>query len=156
MKIEQKKLFKFSKPKRGRSSAATQGGVIRAEVLKNPEDEPPYFVRGERAGSKDEYWVGLALERIEKITGWGWDFQVPINGGRTRSGGNVVDFLIYTPGSWTILDPMGRPWHTGSREDRYQMENVARQRNWILIAWFTDQVTTREKVYQFLRKEMHV
>ena len=47
----------------------------------------------------------LALDKIQQITGWGWDYQVPVYGGRQIRGGNVVDFLIYTPGMWTIPDP---------------------------------------------------
>lgn len=130
--------------------------VIRAEKLKNQEDVPPFFIRGIKAGSKDEYWVYLALLKIEEKTGWTWEYQKGVFGGRERQGGNVIDFLIHTPGMWTILDPMGRPWHTGSREDRYQMERVARRKNWNLIAWFTDQTPTRESVYSFLRNELHV
>ncbi|MCA9911886.1 MAG: hypothetical protein KC496_00990 [Anaerolineae bacterium] len=130
--------------------------AIRAEKITNPEDEPPFYVRGMKADSKDEYWVSLALEKIEQSTGWTWEYQVPVFGGRDRAGGNVIDFIVHTPGMWTILDPMGSPWHTGAREDRYQMENVARRKNWILIAWFTDQTPTRESVYQYLKNQLHV
>ena len=67
--------------------------------------------------------MSLALEKIEQSTGWTWEYQVPVFGGRDRAGGNVIDFIVHTPGMWTILDPIGSPWHTGAREDRYQMEN---------------------------------
>lgn len=155
MKIQQPKLFRLRKSSRSGVAVFAERSV-RAEILKNPEDQPPFYVRGELADSKDEYWCGLNLERIEKITGWSWEYQVPVYGGRSRSGGNVVDFIVHTPGMWTILEPMGRPWHTGRREDRYQLEDVARKKNWNLIAWFTDEVNTREMQYQFLRKELHV
>jgi hypothetical protein len=132
---------------------------VRVPVIKSQEDLPPYFIRGRQADSKDEYWSSLALEKIAELTGWGWAYQVPVYGGRMGHGlGNVVDFLIYTPGPWTMLDPMGRYWHTGRHEDRRQMEEVARRKHWRLIAWFTDdpQWNTREKVYTSLRKELHV
>lgn len=128
----------------------------RPEILRDPKDEPPFFVRGRQADSKDEYWVALALDKIEKITGWTWEYQVPVFGGRERAGGNVIDFLVHTPGRRTILDPMGKPFHTGHREDRYQMERVARRMNCELIAWFTDQTRTREATYSFLRQKLHV
>jgi hypothetical protein len=128
----------------------------RVPKLKDESDQPPYFIRGIQADSKDEYWVALALGIIEKITGWGWDYQKEVFGGRMRRGGNVVDFLVYTPGRWTILDPMGRYWHTGSREDQSQMKDVARKKNWRLIAWFTDETPTRESVLSFLRRELYV
>lgn len=149
-----KKLFKFATV-RTRSSYKPKERSGRAEKLRNPEDKPPFFIRGQKAGSKDEYWVSLALERIEAITGWTWDYQVPVYGGRTRAGGNVVDFLIHTPGMWTFLDPMGRYWHSGHNEDRNQMQNVARRKKWRLIAWYTDQTPTRESVYAFLRNELN-
>lgn len=123
--------------------------------MKDARDEPPFYIRGQTAGSKDEYWVSLALEKIEKDTGWTWEYQVPVYGGRNRRGGNVIDFLVHTPGMWTMLDPMGRVWHTGSREDRYQMLNVAQKKKWKLIAWFTDQTPSKELVLSFLRSQLH-
>lgn len=125
-------------------------------MLENLADKPPFYVRGMKAASKDEYWVSLALEKIQAETGWNWEYQVPVNGGRNVRGGNVVDFLIYTPGRWTMLDPKGRYWHTGIHEDQYQMQRVARKKNWILIEWFTDELPTREAVYSFLRNQLHV
>jgi len=151
--IKQEKLFRFGKPPRAKKEAQKS---VRAEKLKNPEDQPPFYIRGIKAGSKEEWWCSLALDRIQEQTGWTWDYQVPVYGGRTRAGGNVVDFLIDTPGMKTILDPMGRYWHTGAREDRSQMQNVARLKHWKLIAWFTDETPTRESVYAFLRREMNV
>lgn len=153
MKIDQVKYFSF---KQRRAGTPKSERAIRAESLRNPEDEPPFYIRGMKAGSKDEYWVSLALDLIEARTGWTWEYQVPVFGGRERAGGNVIDFIVHRPGRWVMIDPMGRPWHTGANEDRYQMERVARRKNWDLIAYFTDQVTTREMVYQYLRAELHV
>lgn len=152
MAIKQKKLFSFKKV----SALTPTQRSVRAEKLKNPEDEPPYFIRGQEADSKWEWWISLALERIEAETGWSWDYQVAVYGGRMRSGGNIIDFLIHTPGMWTMLDIMGRYWHTGKREDRQQMQNVARRKRYRLIAWFTDETPTRESVYSFLRDQLNV
>ncbi len=149
-----KKLFTLTENKR--PARPKQDRSARVQKLKDPADEPPFFIRGQKAGSKDEYWVSLALDKIQEQTGWRWDYQVPVFGGRDRRGGNVVDFLVHTPGRWVMLDPMGRIWHTGARADEQQMERVARRKNWRLVAWFTDQTPTRESVYQFLRKELNV
>lgn len=127
----------------------------RVPVIEDADEQGPFFIRGQKAESKDEYWVSLALEKIEEATGWGWEYQVPVYGGRMR-GGNVIDFLVYTPGRWTMLEPMGRYWHTGANEDRSQMEKVARRKKWILIAWFTDETPTRDSVLTMLRREMNV
>ncbi len=152
--MAKKRLFKLSENKRPRRPK--QDRSARVKEIPNYEDRPPFFIRGIKAGSKEEYWCSLALDLIEKQTGWGWDYQVPVNGGRTVRGGNVIDFLIYTPGRWTMLDPKGRYWHTGIHEDQNQMQNVARKKKWRLIEWFTDETPTRDSVYQFLRKELHV
>lgn len=151
MAIKQKKLFTFGKPVQVKKEKTRS---VRAEKIKNPEDKPPFYIRGMKAGSKEEYWCSLALDKIQERTGWTWEYQVPVYGGRTRAGGNVVDFLIDTPGMKTILDPMGRYWHAGANEDRWEMERVARRKNWKLIAWYTDQTPTRESVYELLRREM--
>jgi len=150
-----KKLFTLSENKR-RPRRPTQDRSARIQDLPVYEDKPPYFIRGIKAGSKEEYWCSLALEIIEKQTGWTWEYQVPVNGGRTLRGGNVVDFLVYTPGRWTALDPKGRYWHTGIHEDQSEMRRVCQKKKWILIEWFTDETPTRDAVLQFLRREMHV
>ena len=130
---------------------------MRAEKLKNAEDKPPFYIRGILAGSKEEYWCSLAADRFEEEQGWTWEYQVSVFGGRSRgAGGNVVDFLINTPGRKTMWDPMGRYWHTGINEDQSEMQNVARRKNWNLIAWFTDETPTRESVYVYLRDRMNV
>lgn len=149
-KKSKKKLFRFSENKRPRTNSPS----ARVPVLQDMSERPPYFVRGIKADSKEEYWCALALEKIREQTGWDWEYQVPVNGGRYIRGGNVVDFVIHTPIRWTMLDPKGRYWHTGIHEDQNQMQNVARQKNWRLIEWFTDSTPTKEATLSFLRKEL--
>jgi len=151
--MAKKKLFSFS---RQASILKPKARSVRAEKLKDEKDEPPFYILGQVADSKDEWWVSLALEKIVAETGWTWDYQVPVYGGRTRSGGNIIDFLVHNPGRWTILDPMGRWFHTGRREDRRQMQEVARRKKYRLIAWFTDETPTRESVYVYLRDQLYV
>lgn len=146
--------FHFAKP--GRKSPFGRRASSRAVKLRDEAETGPFFIRGEKAGSKDEYWVSLFLEWLTKNHGINWEYQYSVYGGRRIRGGNVIDFLVYTPGRWTVLDPMGRVWHSGHREDRYQMENVCRKRNWKLIAWYTDQTPSKEAVFAFLKKEFYV
>ena len=155
MPIKQKKLFTFGKSVS--RVVLPKERSVRAEKLKNAEDKPPFYIRGILAGSKEEYWCSLAADRFEEEQGWTWEYQVSVFGGRSRgAGGNVVDFLINTPGRKTMWDPMGRYWHTGINEDQSEMQNVARRKNWNLIAWFTDETPTRESVYVYLRDRMNV
>src|SRR3990172_3392310 len=104
MAIKQKKLFISETPT---ILKAVQGSV-RAEKLRNPEDKPPFYIRGQKAKSKEEYWISLWAEIFEEKTGITWDYQVSVYGGRTRPNGNVVDFLFDTPGMKTMLEPMGK------------------------------------------------
>ena len=147
------KLFKF-----GRKAAYAKPVFhsVRAEKLKNEKDLPPWYIRGIKAGSKEEYWCSIVADEFQESQGWAWEFQVPVYGGRTRAGGNVVDFLIHTPGMKTMWDPMGRYWHAGHNEDRYQMERVARRKKWRLLAWYTDETPTLEIMRSFLSNQMGV
>jgi hypothetical protein len=153
MMKDQKKQFTFKKIARLKKEKFAS---IRVQKLKDAADEPPWYIRGIKAGSKEEYWCSLALDKIQESTGWSWEFQKPVYGGRDTAGGNVVDFLIDTPGRKTVLDPMGRYWHTGKNEDRQQMINVCRRKNWNLIAWFTDETPSKEITYSFLRNKLNV
>jgi hypothetical protein len=148
-----KKAFSFKKIQ---TMPKAKFASIRAEKLRNAAAEQPWYIRGIKAGSKEEYWCSLALDKIQETSGWSWEFQVPVYGGRQTAGGNVIDFLIDTPGMKTALDPMGRYWHTGKNEDRQQMERVCRKKKWRLIAWFTDETPTKEIMYSFLRNKLNV
>lgn len=154
--IKLKKMFSVKKSRRAVARSKYGESAAKAEKLKNPDDEPPFYIRGIKAASRDEYWVSLELERIEKKYGISWEYQKPVNGGREIAGGNVIDFLVHTPGMDTILEPMGRPWHSGVNEDRYQMEHVAQQMNAILWAWFTDETPSRELTAMKVREGLGV
>jgi hypothetical protein len=124
------------------------------EVLKDEKDEPPFFILGQQADSKEEWWVYLALTRLAEYSGLTFDYQVPIYGGRSRAGGLVIDFIVHLGARTFWLDPMGKYWHTGQKEDRDQLANAARRRHVQLIAWFTEETPTKESIFIFLRKEL--
>lgn len=141
--------------KLGKKRAGTTRGLFRkAEKLRDAQDQPPFFIRGIKAGSKEEYWVSLALDRIQKAEGYGWEYQVPIYGGRQIAGGLVIDFVVYTPGRRTWISPMGRYWHTGIHEDRMDEINAALKANANLIAYFTDETPTKEYTYMFIKGKL--
>lgn len=148
-------MMKFKLRRKGKS-ATTKGLFQKAEQLKDPKDEPPFFIRGIKAASKEEYWASLALMRLEESSGLRWEYQVPVFGGRTRAGGNVVDFIVYVGARVVWLDPMGRYFHTGRNEDRMQMMDAARKKGAELLAWFTDETPTKEIMYTFLKGHLGV
>lgn len=151
--MAKKKEFKLSENKRPPRPKIER---VKPAKIEDAADQPPYFIRGIEAGSKEEYWVSLALEKIQEITGWGWDYQVPVFGGRQIRGGNIVDFLVYTPGPWTAIEPKGRYWHTGRNEDQNEMREACQKKGWRLIEWFTDQTRTKEEVLSLLKRELYL
>lgn len=142
------------KIKSGKTFRTTQGLFRKAAIIKDPKDEPPFFIRGIQAGSKEEYWVSLALDKIQQQEGYGWEYQVPIFGGRQIAGGLVIDFIVYTPGRRTWISPQGRYWHTGRNEDRMQELNAALKKGVNYIAFFTDELTDKEMTIPYIRRKL--
>lgn len=142
-------MFKIEKQRRKKPDFA-----FKVQALKEAKDIGPFYIRGVRAGSKEEYWVSLALDRIQAAEGFTWSYQVPIYGGRDIAGGLVIDFIVYTPGRWTWISPMGRYWHTGKNEDRFREIDAAQKKNANLIAFFTDEIYDRESTYTFIKGKL--
>lgn len=149
LRSRRKKEFKL-----GRRTRVERPVFGKAEQLKAEEDIPPFYIRGILAGSKEEYWVSLALTRIEEREGWTWEYQVPIFGGRELAHGLVVDFILHTPGRDTWINPMGRYWHTGKNEDRLEEENAARKKNVKYLAFFTELIPTKQATYIYLKTQL--
>lgn len=105
------------------------------------------IIKGQPAGSKEEYFVAQGLNKL----GLKYSYQVPVMGGRNVRGGQVLDFLVYTPGKYTIVDVRGTYWHTGAREDSLDILRVTRNYGWeLLVAWDTD-VPDEATALSFLR-----
>jgi hypothetical protein len=142
------------KIKGGKTFRTTQGIFRKAQVIKDPKDQPPFYIRGIKAGSKEEFWVSLALDRIQEQEGIGWEYQVPIYGGRRIAGGLVIDFVAYTPGRRTWISPQGRYWHTGRNYDLMEELNAALKKNVNYIPFFTDELTDKEMTLPFIRRKL--
>lgn len=99
------------------------------------EEPATYQLKGVKASSY-EYNFGMALEKfnIEYL------FQVWYWGGRTVRGGQVLDFLIFTPFQRPV-QVFGEYWHQGQMgsEDKYKLavlEQFFQQE--VLILWGPD------------------
>ncbi len=115
-----------------------------------PADPQVLTVHGVQAGSKEEYYVGRALD----ILGWTYDYQYTVDFGRSRRGGQVLDFLVHTPVRWTVVDVRGVYWHTGHREDSLYIERTVRRHHWrLLVAWDYN-VPSLEAAISFLRMKL--
>jgi hypothetical protein len=73
-----------------------------------PEPTPIGLVQGQEPGSKEEWWVALALWKLQMP----FSFQVPVMGGRDRKGGFIVDFVVYNPIAVPV-EVFGNYWHEG-------------------------------------------
>ena len=93
------------------------------------------LINGQVPGSTLEWRVAKALWRL----GWTFAYQVSVAGGRTRRGGQVVDFLVYTPVVPTPVFVQGSYWHGGAAEseDRLKQALLQRQTGWAepVIVW---------------------
>lgn len=78
-------------------------------VYKEPAAPEPGLIQGKQPGSKEEWWVALALWKLDLD----FSFQLPIMGGRDRKGGFVVDFVVYNPTA-TPVEVFGEYWHRES------------------------------------------
>lgn len=140
------KAFQFRVPKRVPRANVPNVKVKPLELVTLDK----MVIKGQNAGSKEEYYVSKALDYLQLR----YSYQVPVMGGRNVRGGQVLDFLVYTPVRETIVDVRGVYWHTGAREDNLDILRVARKFNYgLVIAWDYD-VQDVAMATSFLRQHM--
>ncbi|CAK0772634.1 conserved hypothetical protein [Gammaproteobacteria bacterium] len=131
--------------------AATPKAVFhKAKDLTVDPEAGPLLVLGQPAGSKEEWRTAQALNIMQ----WQYAYQYPVFGGRSRRGGQVIDFLVYTPGRYTIVDVRGSYWHTGKHNDALDIERVARRKNWILVILWDYDCKSVSEALTFLRSHL--
>ena len=138
--------IRYSSP--GRRPSATNMKRQQAEKIK-PAADTPGVINGIQAGSSYEWNVAKALW----TTGWQFDYQVPILGGRSRRGGQVVDFIIHTVPLFTPLAVNGGHWHQNSALEELKATDVQKSLgypvNAVLTAWDPD-CNTYDAAYRFI------
>lgn len=103
-------------------------GELAKSIPVPDEENLPTEIQGKAVGSLDEARVAVALDMMQLR----YFYQYVINYGRQRRGGQILDFLIVQFRPYTILDVLGKYWHTGKHEDLFWVELVAKQRHWDL------------------------
>jgi len=78
------------------------------------------LVLGQPVDSKEEYFVSISLIKY----GWVFDYQVPFFGGKNKSGGFVMDFIVHTVPKFTPLQVNGEYWHSGAQADRDKLNDA--------------------------------
>jgi len=132
----------------GRKSKKIKIPFARPTKISMPE--PAHIIQGQPAGSKEEWWTSQALERL----GFEYQYQYSVFGGRSVRGGQMLDFLVYTPGKWTIVDVLGAYWHTGKNEDRLSIQKVVVEKKWRLVEAWDYLIPSLDKTISFLRARL--
>lgn len=139
------KAFQFPKARK-----AARPKVDFAKAAPVAQDPAQMLIKGQPAGSKEEYYTATALD----VMGLQYSYQVPMAGGRSRRGGQMLDFVVYTPGKTTVVDVRGVYWHTGRHEDSLDIERVMQNKGWnLLVAWDYN-VPTQADALSFLRAHL--
>ena len=123
---------------------AKQQEAPKLKVQKEPE-EVIGLVQGIMPASKNEWYVALALERLDLE----FMFQFSIMGGRNIRGGQVIDFVVFNPNAIPVFI-QGEYWHNAKRESEDLLKQAAAEQEFktkpvILMGEETD---TRDKAYQ--------
>lgn len=132
----------------GRKSKKIEIPFARPSKISLPE--PARIIKGQSVGSKEEWWTSLALEKL----GFEYEYQYAVFGGRSTRGGQMLDFLVYTPGIWTIVDVLGAYWHTGKYEDRLSIQKVVVAKKWKLVEAWDYLIPSPEQAVSFYRARL--
>jgi hypothetical protein len=118
-------------------------------------DETTGIIQGKVVDSKEELWIGRALDRLNIP----YTYQYQVMGGRAR-GGYLIDFLVHTVPLATMIEPIGNHWHTGElgsddKKRQADIEDIMRDiaRTPILNMWIPDMLDS-ETVFQQLAREL--
>ena len=97
---------------------AKKSEAPKLKVDKHDDEDEIGVVQGLLPGSKNEWYVSLALDKLEID----YQFQVPLSGGRGIRGGQVIDFICYIPRATPVF-VQGEYWH----DIRSEGEDILKQ-----------------------------
>lgn len=122
-----------------------------AVTFEKPQEPEVRPIQGKQPGSKEEYWVALALWKL-KIP---FQYQQPLFGGNRLAGGMIVDFVVYNPDA-TPVEVFGEYWHEGQLSG-FDSLKLAIQHNYYgkmtVVLWAND-LESPEKTYQVVRRKL--
>jgi len=115
------------------------------------DQQAGYVIQGHNATSY-EYNIAVALYD----EGFDFVFQYQISGGKTRIGGQVIYFLVYTAPLNTPLEVNGDHWHKDAETESKQVSSINEYGygRWfpLIIAWGAD-AATPQQAKQFIKKK---
>ena len=135
-------LFQTSKGKKVEIDLPLMSKSVDADV-------GPMIIHGKEAMSTYEWYVSLALDQL----GLKYSYQKAIGGGRSRRGGQMLDFVVWSAQTW-VLDVRGAYWHTGANDDELSFQRAVREYMSgakVLVLW-DEHCVSKESVLTFLRQ----
>ncbi|KKK70939.1 hypothetical protein LCGC14_2918950 [marine sediment metagenome] len=122
-----------------------------ASLVSKSED---YTIQGSKA-TDIEWRVAMVLERL----GLDFKYQYPLEGGRTKRGGIVLDFLVLTDPLRTPLDIRGDYWHQPRQrvdDDLGLALAMSRGRFAEPVIIYGGELQTMEQAYSTVKRKMRV
>jgi hypothetical protein len=122
-------------------------------VIKDPDDVIG-LIQGQTPDSINEWYVSLALDRL-RIP---YMYQYSILGGRDFRGGQVIDFVCFTPLGSIPVFIQGAYWHS-YRQDPEQTIKIAAARhvfNNEPVLLEEEETDTKEKAFAIVRQKLQV
>jgi hypothetical protein len=109
------------------------------------QEEVVGLVQGVMPGSKNEWYVALALEKLNLE----FMFQFSIMGGRNIRGGQVIDFVVFNPNAIPVFI-QGEYWHNAKKETEDMLKQAAAEQHFKTkpVLLMGEETDTREKAYQ--------
>lgn len=130
----------------------TQPQPPAVHVQAPPEDEIRP-VQGQLPDSINEWYVALALDKLDIP----YHFQVPLNGGRSVRGGQVIDFVVFNPRPVPVF-VQGAYWHNirTDAEDQLKQAEARAHYNTEPILLMEDETNTKDKALRAVREKVGV
>ena len=103
------------------------------------------IVQGVTPNSKNEWYVALALDKLEIE----YYFQVNLQGGRSVRGGQVIDFVVFIPNPTPVF-LQGEYWHSQATENEDGLKQRAAE-EWYKttpIILMGEETDTKDKAYK--------
>lgn len=141
------KPYKYKKIARRRVLPEPTGALLYKE--EKQADEPIGPVQGKTPDSIEEFRLARALERF----GVQFEFQVPIHGGRSVRGGQVIDFVIYTPTPRPV-QVEAEYWHRNKSENSFKLALIRKIYNTEPIIVQSFKLQTQEAADELVAREI--
>jgi hypothetical protein len=101
-------------------------------------------------GSTWEQNVYMALLKMKLP----FDYQVPKYGGRNVRGGTVLDFIVFTPPSPTVIQVDGPYWHRTERAYEETIIQANLERDGYRVLKIVEDSETEERALRWLKANL--